>query len=76
VRPFGTIPAGAPFLGAKRFGGQAQSGKRVLILDVERYRYQRFISDLAGMDIHGHGGDAVKRHRLPCISSCGHHSCP
>lgn len=47
------------FLGAKRFGGPAQSAKRLLILDVERYRYQRFISDLAGMDIHGHGGDAV-----------------
>ena len=47
------------FLGAKRFGGSAQSAKRALILDVERYRYQRFISDLAGMDIHGHGGDAV-----------------
>jgi hypothetical protein len=47
------------FLGAKRFGGQTQSAKRLLILDVERYRYQRFISDLAGMDIHGHDGDAV-----------------
>jgi hypothetical protein len=47
------------FLGAKRFGGSAQSAKRLLILDVERYRYQRFISDLAGMDIHGHEGDAV-----------------
>lgn len=48
------------FLGAKRFGGKAQSAKRLLILDVERYRYQRFISDLAGMDIHGHGGDAIE----------------
>jgi len=47
------------FLGAKRYGGQAQSSKRLLILDIERFRYQRFISDLAGMDIHGHGGDAV-----------------
>ncbi|TCS13983.1 hypothetical protein EV278_10829 [Caulobacter sp. BK020] len=47
------------FLGAKRFGGQGQSAKRLLILDVERYRYQRFVSDLAGMDIHGHDGDAV-----------------
>ena len=24
---------------------------------MEQYRYQRFISDLAGMDIHEHGGD-------------------
>lgn len=45
------------FLGAKRFGATHQKAKRVLILDVEQYRYQRFISDLAGMDIHGHGGD-------------------
>ena len=45
------------FLGAKRFGGPGQRLKRVLILDVDQYPYQRFISDLAGMDIHAHGGD-------------------
>ena len=44
------------FMGAKRYGGKHQKAKRVLILDVEQYRYQRFISDLAGMDIHEHGG--------------------
>ena len=48
------------FLGAKRYGGPKQSAKRLLILDVERYRYQKFISDLAGMDIRSHDGDAVK----------------
>jgi len=48
------------FLGAKRFGGKVQKLKRVLILDVEQYRYQRFISDLAGMDIHEHGGDPIR----------------
>ncbi len=48
------------FLGAKRFGGKHQKTKRVLILDVERYRYQRFISDLAGMDIHEHGGEPAR----------------
>jgi hypothetical protein len=47
------------FLGAKRFGDNAQQDKRVLILDVEQYRYQRFISDLAGMDIHQHKGDPL-----------------
>ena len=31
------------FLGAKRYGGPAQKLKRTLILDVEPYRYQRFI---------------------------------
>lgn len=45
------------FLGAKRFGGGPQRQKRCLILDVEPYRYQKFISDLAGMDIRAHGGD-------------------
>ena len=48
------------FLGAKRFGGTAQRAKRLLILDVEPYRYQRFISDLAGMDIHAHAGNPVR----------------
>lgn len=45
------------FLGAKRYGGPAQKLKKILILDLEQYRYQRFISDLAGMDIHAHAGD-------------------
>ena len=48
------------FLGAKRYGGKHQKAKRVLILDVEQYRYQRLISDLAGMDIHEHGGDPLR----------------
>ncbi|ATY34822.1 hypothetical protein [Sphingomonas psychrotolerans] len=46
------------FLGAKRYGDTAQHDKRLLILDIERFRYQKFISDLAGMDIHEHGGRA------------------
>jgi hypothetical protein len=46
------------FLGAKRYGGTAQKEKRLLIFDVEQYRYQKFISDLAGMDIHAHGGNS------------------
>ena len=47
------------FLGAKRYGNAEQKLKRLLILDVEQFRYQKFISDLAGMDIHGHHGDAL-----------------
>ena len=46
------------FLGAKRFGDAAQKQKRCLVLDVEPYRYQRFISDLAGVDPQAHGGDS------------------
>lgn len=45
------------FLGAKRFGDEAQSQKRCMILDREQYRFQMFISDLAGMDIKAHAGD-------------------
>ena len=51
------------FLGAKRYGNNEQKAKRVLILDVEQHRYQRFISDLAGMDIHGHAGDSMRASR-------------
>ena len=46
------------FLGCKKYGGEAQGKKRSLILDTEQFRYQKFISDLAGMDIHAHGDDA------------------
>lgn len=45
------------FLGAKKFGDESQKQKRCLILDVERYRYQKFVSDLSGMDISCHGND-------------------
>jgi hypothetical protein len=48
------------FLGAKRYGTAAQKRKAVLILDTEQYRYQRFMSDLAGQDIHAHGGDPLR----------------
>ncbi len=47
------------FLGAKHYGGTAQKAKRMLVLDTEAYRYQKFISDLAGMDIQSHGGDPI-----------------
>jgi len=45
------------FLGAKRFGRAEQMSKSCVILDVEPYRYQKFISDIAGQDIAAHGGD-------------------
>ena len=44
------------FLGAKRFGSGTQRQKRCIILDQERYRYQKFISDIAGQDIHTYDG--------------------
>ena len=42
------------FLGARRYGEKPQKEKRCIILDSERYRFQRFISDIAGQDIHSH----------------------
>jgi hypothetical protein len=53
------------FLGAKRFGGRS-SHMRCLILDRAPYRYQRFISDIAGQDIRGHSNSprlAIRRAR-------------
>jgi hypothetical protein len=46
------------FIGAKHFGGEGQEKKRVLIFDTESYRYQKFISDLNGMDITAHDGNS------------------
>lgn len=42
------------FMGAKRYGRPRIPERRLLILDTEKYRYQKFISDIAGMDIHAH----------------------
>lgn len=48
------------FLGAKRFGDDNDRLKRCLVLDVEPYCFQKFVSDLAGMDVTSHGGDPRK----------------
>ena len=48
------------FLGARKFGGRPHAQKKSLILDREMYRYQKFISDIAGQDIHSHDGDVNK----------------
>ncbi|MDQ6664043.1 MAG: hypothetical protein M3Z23_06590 [Acidobacteriota bacterium] len=44
------------FLGCKRFGPPPQRRKGCLILDIEKFRYRDFISDVAGQDIHAHNG--------------------
>jgi hypothetical protein len=46
------------FLGAKKFGGRSQRTKKCIIFDRTRYRYQQFISDIAGQDIHAHNDRA------------------
>ena len=42
------------FLGAKEFGGKRNAMKTYLMLDRDRYRYQKFISDLSGIDPKAH----------------------
>jgi hypothetical protein len=48
------------FLGAREFGSRRQKEKRALILDTEKFRYQKFCSDIAGQDIKSHEASAEK----------------
>jgi hypothetical protein len=48
------------FLGAKRYGARPQKQKVTLILDSEEYRYQAFISDIAGQDVRAHDMEPLK----------------
>ena len=41
-------------LGCKRYGTGYLQEKVILVLDFEPYRFQRFISDIAGQDIETH----------------------
>ncbi|MCX7043984.1 MAG: hypothetical protein NTX50_00670, partial [Candidatus Sumerlaeota bacterium] len=42
------------FLGAKRYGDIKQRKKDLLILDRDKYQYQKFCSDISGKDIAAH----------------------
>lgn len=44
------------FLGAKKYGGPKHRLKSCIIFDLERFRFQRFISDIGGQDVHAHDG--------------------
>ena len=46
-------------LGCRRYGKRRHAEKTTLILDVDRYRYHRFISDIAGLDIEPHHGNVA-----------------
>jgi hypothetical protein len=50
------------FLGASELGDKKQKKKRCLILDKKKYRYQKFISDLAGHDIESHENKVTATH--------------
>ena len=41
-------------IGCRSFGRGRLRGKRLLVLDAERYRYQSILSDISGQDIHTH----------------------
>jgi hypothetical protein len=45
------------FLGARKFNSRRYSQQKALIFDREPHRYQKFISDISGQDIHAHGAD-------------------
>lgn len=45
------------FFGCKAFGQDLHRTKVGLVLDAEPFRYQKFLSDLSGLDIRAHGGD-------------------
>ncbi|HWW62640.1 MAG TPA: hypothetical protein VN181_14800, partial [Thermoanaerobaculia bacterium] len=52
-------------IGCKAFSTR-HADKSLLIFDSEKYRFQKFVSDIAGQDIHQHKSDAaiaVKRVR-------------
>lgn len=47
-------------LGARHFGDADHKEKQILILDREQYRFQKFLSDIAGQDPKSHDGDVAK----------------
>lgn len=46
--------------GCKKLKGGVWEQKQLLVLDKERYRFQRSLSDLSGSDIKNHDNDAFK----------------
>ena len=46
-------------LGTKKSGVDEYKNKQILIIDKEQYRYQSFISDIAGQDIKSHNNNEI-----------------
>ncbi len=60
--------------GCRKFHGNGRESKRILILETERYRFQKAISDLSGCDIEAHGDDyakAIRKVRNWLVSEAG-----
>jgi hypothetical protein len=48
------------FYGAKMLGNRKHKNKQCVVMEKEKYRYQKFISDISGIDVTPHG-HSVKR---------------
>lgn len=46
--------------GCRESGGDSLKTKRCLILEEERFRYQKVLSDISGSDIKAHDGDPIR----------------
>lgn len=67
------------FLGCQAFGQKKQREKCCLVTDSQRYRYQKFISDIAGNDIRAHNNSpqtAVRAVRNWLRTASGRQSIP
>ncbi len=53
-------------IGCRKFGVNGENDKVLLVLDVEKYRYRNFISDIAGEDIYAHDNNADGMIRSIC----------
>jgi len=54
------------FVGAKEYGTEDQKKKICLITDTEKYRFQKFLSDIGGQDIQAHKGNPKEAISLLC----------
>ena len=48
------------FLGARKYGDAEQTLKKTIIFDRDPHRYQQFMSDISGQDIHAHNNDTLQ----------------
>ena len=46
-------------IGASEYGGKALKAKKTLILETEKYHYQKVLSDISGQDIENHNDDPL-----------------
>lgn len=53
------------FIGAMSYGSRKVKDKSLLILDKDQYRYQKYISDIAGQDIRAHNN--CERTVIKCV---------